>query len=327
MRLRNRISYITSLPEKTATKRIKPKITRLLYFLSLGLIVIYLGYFIAGRFLYINGRGLVEVEKIQISSTHGGRIATLLAKEGQKIKKGGLIAKIDALKECVPEEDRALQKLKLDIGMNEQRLALLKAKQNELNKIQNSQIVRRALEFEKRDTQYSSRSQNEYSKLGSDIILTKKEIELQRIQLKALKRSMYKRILPAECRTEVILSPYAAQVQVVWHRAKEFVNRGEPIVTLLRDHSSVRIVAYVKGDSLKHISPGKIIDITFPDGTKSSGVVKAIHSSAYSISEANWSSYDSPATELGVHLYPLSKDEEKIWKRYDRMEVQVRVEK
>ena len=327
MKLRNRKSYITTLPEGTAPTNVKSKITQLVYFSILGLIVAYLVYIAAGRLFYLNARGQVEIEKTLISSTRGGHISSLKIKEGQQLQKGDLIVIIDALKQCIPEENRQLQKLRLDIGLNEQRIVLLKAKQAELARLQRGGELRRALELERESVAYGRQFWREQNKLASDLALTGKELELQRARLKGMEKNMRNQIVPAECRAEVIRAPFAARVQVVRRRVQEFAKRGEAIVILTRNHAPVRIEAYFTEDELKYINMGKQIDVTFPDGVESTGVVKAIYSSAYSVPEREWKGYRPLTTGVRVHLFPINKNEEIHWKQYDRMEVRVRAGK
>lgn len=327
MKLRNRKSYITTLPEGTAPANVKPKITQLVYFTILGLIVAYLLYIVAGRLLYLNARGQVEIEKTLISSMRGGHISSLKVREGQQLQKGDLIARIDALKQCIPEENRPLQKLRLDIGLNEQRIVLLNAKQAELDKLQRGGELRRALELERESVSYGRQFWREQNKLASDLALTAKELELQRIQLKDMEKNMRNQIVPAECRAEVIRAPFAARVQVVRRRVQEFAKRGEAIVILTRNRAPVRIEAYFTEDELRYIHLGKQIGVTFPDGVESTGVVKAIYSSAYSVPEREWKGYRPLTTGVRVHLFPINESEEIHWKQYDRMEVRVRADK
>jgi len=327
MKLRNRKSYITNLPEGTAPANVKPKITQLIYFSFLGLIVAYLVYIAIGRLFYLNARGQVEIEKTLISSTRGGHISSLRVREGQQLKKGDLIVRIDAIKQCTPKINRPLQKLRLDIALNEQRIALLEVKQVELNKLQRGGQLRRALELERESVSYGKQFWREQNKLTSDLALTGKELELQRDQLKDMEKNMRNQLVPAECQAEVIRAPFAAQVQVVRRRVQEFAKRGDAIVILTRNQAPVRIEAYFTEDELKYINLGKQIDVTFPDGVESTGVVKAIYSSAYSVPEREWKGYRPLTTGVRVHLFPINENEKLHWKQYDRMEVRVRAGK
>ncbi|HED17321.1 MAG TPA: biotin/lipoyl-binding protein [Gammaproteobacteria bacterium] len=327
MKLRNRKSYLTNLPEGSAPVNVRPKITQIIYFSILGLIVAYIISIGIGRLLYLKAGGQVEVEKTLISSTRGGHISSLKVREGQHLQKGDLIVRIDAIKRCVPEENRPLQKLRLDIALNEQRIILLKAKQAELDKLQRGGELRRALELERDSVSYGKQFWRDQNKLTSDLVLTGRELELQHVQLKDMEKDMRSQIVPAECRDEVIRAPFAARVQVVRRRVQEFTKRGEAIVILTRNNAPVRIEAYFTEDELKYITLGKQIDVTFPDGVESSGVVKAVYSSAYSVPEREWKGYRPLTSGVRVHLFPLNKGEEINWKQYDRMEVKVRAEK
>ncbi len=327
MKLRNRKSYITNLPEGSAPENVRPKITQLIYFAILGSIVAYILTIVGGRLLYLDTRGQVEIEKTLISSARGGNIASLAVREGQQLRKGDLIARIDAVKQCIPVQNKALYKLQLDIGLNEKRLALLKAKQAELARMQRGGQLRRALELDRESVDFGKQYWRERNKLASDLAMTSKELELQRKQLNDMERRAGTQIVDPECQDEIIRAPFPARVQVVRRRVREFANRGDAIVILTRNEAPVRIEAYFTEDELKHLNLGKKIDVTFPDGVESIGVVSAVYSSAYSVPEREWKGYRPLTTGVRAHLYPIDDNEKQNWKQYDRMEVRVRAGK
>lgn len=327
MKLRNRKSYITTLSEGTAPMDVKPRITQFIYFAIIGLIVAYIAYIVAERLLYLNARGQVEIEKTLISSVRGGHISSLNITEGQQLRKGDLIARIDPVKQCIPEENKQLQKLQLDIALNKQKIILLKTQQTEMDSLKRGVELRRALELERENFSSERQLWREQNKLTSSLALLKKTLELQLTQLKSIKKDMHNQTVPAECQIEIIRAPFGARVHVVKRRVQEFTKRGEAIVILTKNQGPVRIEAYFTKDELKYIQLGKQAHITFPDGVKSTGVVKAIYSSAYSAPEREWKGYRPLTTGIRVHLFPPNENEKKQWKRYDRLEVRVRAEK
>ncbi len=100
MRLKNRKSYMTSLPEGKPPKERKVRITQLIYFFALFSVFAYLAQVGYGRWRYFDGKGRIEVEKTLVSSRFGGRIAAITVQEGDDLQTGDPIARIEPSLEC-----------------------------------------------------------------------------------------------------------------------------------------------------------------------------------------------------------------------------------
>lgn len=325
MKLRNRKSYLTSLPEGEAPKNMKASITQLVYFTVILLAVIYLAFIFAQKYLYFDETGVVEAEKTIISSSRGGRIASLDIKQGQSLKGNDLIATLDATRhDCRVDEAGRADRLRYETDLNISKRIGLDAQLRQTRMSLNGHELRRALELDRGLLRNTTRLKDKKNMIMDNIGNVSREISLQKQRLRAMLSREKNTRLPDGCYKELITSPFKAVVTSVQKKAKEFARRGEAIVTLMKYDAPIRIEVYLDSDVLKFLAKGDRLALEFPDGTRSEGKIKTIYSSAYAVPERQWDNYKPVAPQIRVHLQPVRKQDRELWLAYDRMEVRVR---
>jgi len=325
MKLRNRKSYMTSLPEGAPPKSYKPRITQLIYYAILLSVALYILYIFVSRFFYFNEMGFVEVDKTIISATYGGKILKLNLHEGQSINRNEIIAEIAASKDCSANLNNAREnKLKYDLALNQSKLSLLKRNIASLQTRLNNSTLQRALETGQSLQSNDNKLKLELAKKQAETDLIESEIILQKQQLQTFKPLALKKVNAASCANETIRSPFNSTVISVQRKINEFTSRGAPLITLAADNATVRIEAYLKTDQRGYINKGDIVSVIFANNLETQAKISSIHSSAYNVPEREWDYYKPADTQLRVHLEPLNKQDAKLWKQYDRMEVAVR---
>lgn len=94
MKLRNRTTHFSSLPEGAPPPNPKKRFTARLYFFVLFAVVAYLAYYGVMQLLYIETRGQVEVGRALIYAGTGGIIQEIHVQPGQAVEAGRLLATI-----------------------------------------------------------------------------------------------------------------------------------------------------------------------------------------------------------------------------------------
>ena len=313
MKIRNRKSYLNSLPEGKAPESGLSKIVHWAYFLLLAAIVIYFVRYAYLRLTGIEGYGEVVVEQIVLSAGYGGHVAHLPVVENQEVKKGELLVQIDSLKTCSLKDRAYSLKLKLDSEIKKARIKVLKRKLKEIN---SEQRIRRALELNNRATRTDP-------DLPYEIALLEKELSIQRDLLGNLTRSEPQRI-SGECMDEMIYSPFDAVVKRILKKTHEFAERAESVVIIESKQASVQIEGYFSKYDLESVSIDKKMTINFPDGSEGYGYIKEIHSAAYAFPQREWEGYEPSDSRVRVHLLPVDERQAEKWKRYDLLRVQIR---
>ena len=320
MKLRNRKSYMTSLPEGKPPENIRPRITQIIYYAILVAVVGYIIYLFSSRFFYFNEPGFVEVEKTIISSTRGGKILQLAVKEGQLVKRKKLLAVIAASKSCNSQQRTDAIKLKYDLELNRSKLSLL---QREISNIKNhiaNANIQRALETGQAKNSITSKLNYDLLKKQNEAALLDSQIIIQQ----QLKPTSLTRNASLECFNESIFTPFDAHVHSVKRSTTEFTARGAPLLILISKTATVRIEVYLKNDQLPYLHTGSLVDISFANGVTTEAKIKNIYSSAYTAPEREWHNYKPADTQVLVHLEPINNQDAAVWKKYDRMEVSVR---
>jgi len=316
---------MTSLPEGEAPKNSRASVTQFIYFLVLLTAVAYLVFIYVKRYWYFEEFGHIEVEKTVISSSQGGRIESLPVNEGQKLFAKDRIAIIEALRDnCDPREDERINKLRFDIDSNISKRNILTARIKTSEEALTGYELRRALELDRGLSRDVERKRRERDTIKADRALLDKQIVIQKKRLTDLQAKQKKASLPEGCYNEQISSPFNAIVASVLKRPKEFAQRGEAIITLMKETAPVRIEVYLDQDVLKYLHTGDRVDLVLPDGTDDEAVIEAIHSSAYAEPNRQWHNYKPADTDIRVHLRPADASSRKKWLPFDRMEVRVR---
>jgi len=315
MKLRNRKSYLNSLPEGKAPVSLLSRLIHWIYFLILIAVVIYFARYIYYRLSSIEGFGQVVVERVVLSAGYGGNISQLPIIEGQAVNQGDLLLQISSLKKCQKKENGNIYKLKLNTEMKQAKLNALRSK---LKTINNEQIMHRALEL-------NNRALNSTTNLQFDIKILANELNVQYKLLKALSENQQIDTgVAADCQDELISSPFESTVKRVLKENYEFVKKGEAVVIIQDKLAKVQIEGYLSKYDLKDIVLGNEVTIEFPDGEVGAGVINKIDASAYAFSEREWENYEPSDSRIRILLSPTDPQQATLWKQYDLLRVQIR---
>lgn len=320
MKLRNRQSYITTLPEGESPEKQAPKITRWIYFLLLFSIIGYLVSIGYAGLTQFQGRGQVEVEKTVLSPSHGGQVTGLFVEKGKLIKKGSAIVQIKASIGCSLEDTGRINKLKFDIALKKSQLGSLNKRLSEEEIKLDDQVVRRALEIDRRSTKGIDRA---ISDLNYKTEALKNEIRLGEESLRNL-NSTSAISKDSACQDEVIYAPFTSVVNSISKKRYEFATRGIPLVSLIRKNALVQIEAYIDNESDQYVSVNKKVEVIFPDKQIGQGIISEIISSSAFFQTRKWRGYESEESKVAINISPINASEAQKWKVYDRMEVQIR---
>jgi len=325
MRIRNRSSYMESLPEGKAPLSPWSRLTRWLYLAILTGLVGYLAWLGISHLMYVHGEGQIEIEKTRISPLHGGRIVSLSVAEDSLVHKGQQLARIIPQSNCAERTDTHPGKLQFDIERKTGRLKLLKQRLGILPSDREQTALRRALEVDQFAIVERQRTERERDRLRQEMDELVLEVGLLRNELQLLEQTSTDRVLPAECREEVIVAPFEGRVHAVLRNLHEYVHRAETFILLRADEAPVRLEAYFDVDDRAHLQEGKLARVIFPDGNRGIGEISRIYSSAFDASERETVEYEPVATSVRVDLKPWTGNEERRWRLYDRLGVSLRI--
>nr|MBF0222396.1 hypothetical protein [Desulfobulbaceae bacterium] len=126
MKIRNKKTYFSSMPEGQAPYNPSRKLSSTIYFIALSAIVAYLIFYGTTRILYLEARGQVEVGRYLIHANLDGTINKILVSQGDTVSSGQSLVNI-LQPTNKPSVAKDLLKTNLDINQKEADLQLLKS--------------------------------------------------------------------------------------------------------------------------------------------------------------------------------------------------------
>ena len=322
MRLRTKKSHIQNLSEGRAPHRILPVILKFAYYMILIGILVGLSYVVIIRYLFFDGRGQVEVEKITISSAYGGRIKSIERQSGNKFAAGDILAVIDTGIEChEPEPDTRFIRLVNDIQLKQSERNIYSDQLKMMEKGTDSDILPRALEIGDAYSMTGKKENyRELKRLQEKIDLLSVEIAVKKKELADLKREKTAK-QGGFCGLETVKAAFDGTIRHVSHQPSEFIKEGAPLFIVIPKDSKVAVEAFFQKKHLQYLSIGKTMKIKFPDRTSSMGKVVDFLSAASYFAERTQKDYLPVEAMLRVNIVPVEPTEAAHWKRYDRMDV------
>lgn len=324
MQLRSKKSHIRNLPEGSPPRKITPILFKYFYFLVLLAIIGLICYFVALKYLFFTGVGMVRIDKTVLSSQHGGTLVSLTKKPGESFGAGEVLAVIDRGNDCPDiEPDTRLTRLTYDIRALQAEYEVYTERQRELEGEEKLAILPRALEIgDAVSRQRLERLQRDREETARQTALLRAEIAVKKKELAALEKKLDIAPNPA-CTMETITAPMAGEVYHTSRKADEYIEKGEALLAFLPGNGDVFIEVYFDDEVLSYLFKGENLSVTFADGRSSQGTVAAIASDAANAARPIRTQYRPAETRLiRVDLVPVP-GEEALWKNYDRMAVTV----
>lgn len=321
MRLRNRKSYVTNLPEGVAPRKAAMSLVRLLYFGALIAFLLYLLYYAWERLIYVEAPGYVAMERHLLQTDREGMVRGLDLRVGDAVKKGQQLFRIE--QEVVDDRrDAAVwERLKMqrEIGLKKAALASLRReiarKQARLGQLSQFKL----LELD-RDRQ------REFSLLGQDVESDRLKAEGLEQEITALGSYLGSLRGQEGYQRHTVATPYVSPFDGFVYRLEkgehEFAHKGDSIL-VLEDARHVRIRAYFTLEDMPRVNAGRGVSIILPDGQSLAGEVERLDSASIDQQEKLAHGYQPLEALVRVVIRP-GTTEMVDWRRFNQLDVQVR---
>lgn len=87
--------------------------------------------------------------------------------------------------------------------------------------------------------------------------------------------------------------------------------------------NDVHIKGFFNQEDLKYLNEGDIVNIEFPDGTKSKGIVDRFYSATYILPEEFQKKFEPTTRTLAADILPIGENDLDIWRKYYKLSVKV----
>lgn len=325
-----------SLIRVAEEKQIKKRLNwdRLVYILLLAAFMIFITNYVYKKWMYVTAYGHVITENTRIRLTEDSRILQLKKHEGDSVKAGDTLfsyafnsekpsnLKGDSITEAwhtkeIYELHKSMRLNTIRIAENEQRLVTMQAEADHLtNAVILGAVSRSNLE----------QLQHERSRIISENARLKSENdELYRLA----------NHLPAHKTTETTYgsdeilsneryfrSPISGFITHLFIHQSETALKSEDILAI-NTYSQPYIKVFFDEKDLPQLQAGSRFNIKFPDGSTGTGILKRYYNATYALPDEFQKKYENAARCIAGDIYPENQEEEKKWKIFYKMKVDI----
>ncbi len=121
---------------------------------------------------------------------------------------------------------------------------------------------------------------------------------------------------------KIFYSPLDGTITDVRKNEFEVALKTEDILAIHKPNN-VFIKSFFQQSDLKSLKKGDKVDIEFPDGTKSVGIIERFYLATYRLPEEFQKKYEPTTRSLSADVYPLSREDLLRWRMYYKMGVKI----
>lgn len=350
-------SYLRYFDEQKKQKVKRPiNWDRIVYLVLLGLALFFVGRFLINTYFYIEGNGQVLFENVDIRHTDDIRILEFYKKEGEDVLigdtlftyfldddvfgggGGGNSVNISEGKSGNSWIEREIYGLKKDIDLNNVRIndnkGLLAIYKKDLERVRNEVILDAVSHTNLENLEY------QIDKLEGDIMLREEENRIFRKQIGYLTDLMEKdleaekikinqktgtvMLTGAEDRSafKVFTSPINGTITRLLKQPFEVALKSENILSI-HQPNNVHIKGFFNQTDLKYLNEGDVVEIEFPDGTISNGIIDRFYSATYILPEEFQKKFEPTTRTLAADIIPIGNNDLNVWKKYYKLSVKI----
>jgi RasGAP-like protein len=335
-------------------KKPKRNWDRVIYIVFLSLVGLFLGYYAINKIFFIKADGQVLFENVSIRLTDDCRLIAYQKDEGDTVKvgdslftytldkdnlwgnmslAGGITAtSYDNEWDWIEKEKYALMKKvalnKIDITES---TALIGSYKSEIQRLQNEIVLdvlpKNRLEY----------VQNEILRLNTAIAKLSSENNQLYGLLKQL-NSMIKNPRVKSTKSgsmsgggngdddengvRVFYSPIDGTVTRIYTHQFEVTLKSEQIMAIHKN-TPMYVKGFFEQEDLNYFKEGDLVNIEFPDGTESKGLIKRFYYATYPLPDEFQKRYEPTTRTIAADIYPVTDNEYEHWRAFYKMSVTV----
>jgi len=339
MRLRNKRTQLSSLPDKPSPRRKSVKIGTWLYFIIILGLLFYIGSFSLDRFFYIEGRGHIEIPKILVGAGYQGIIQSIHVKIQQHVVRNQQLAvlasipqpksapkppKIDAILKDIIKNEHELMRLQTRRDLMADRIEKMRM---ELKRNNKWRLMEQALEIRRSDNTAPIIDSNKLESLEYQLAEMNAAIDAQYDYIDRLETLIpeHEQISEAPSLETTLTAPVDGIVGGIFRNSSEYLGTKETVLSIIPDYARAEIKAYFNLKHIAHVKAGGPVTIILPDKRSVEGRIDETYSVARQFKEADREDYIPIEPMLEVSIIPSGSVDDNIWKLFDEMEITIKV--
>lgn len=330
-------AVIRTLKEPKIKKK-KLNFDRVLYFLLLIMLFVWLANFIYKKTIWVYGNGQMLMEKVDVNFTNDIRVKEIYINEGDTVRVGNKLFNYfqDDFDSDASIVLKNLDKKEKNFTDYEDNLRELKLKYIKLKHLR--ERLRLLIQQEKQIVKLILL--DVYTKTKADEIANKKlklqgEIKLleNEIYLLWLKKKSYQprnnevlQVGGGQHYSNTYKSPIKGVIGQILKNSEEVCYETENVMTI-HDVEKVFIKAYFNLKDAAKIKKGSTVYVEFPNQTTSEGIINKLYISTYKAPKEFQKKYEPTERNILAEITPLDKKEIPEWGKYYKLNLKVKIKK
>lgn len=324
---------------------------RIIYLVALILAMAAILFMVGKNKLYIRGEGQVLFKKLDIQLTQDIQIINFIRQEGDSVEIGDTLfyyyserainapKPITALKEVVVSNDN-LDWIVRERLTTQKRIELANIQINEAHRmIDLTKTEKQRIEHEVYLDIYPSTKLDQYNNrlldLESTITSSQEEIRFQKQYLQYLdaqekiERANERRKMDWENGhlssvplVEAYVSPVKGTITQIYKEDYEVALESERVVSIHKP-TNLYIKAFYDQKDIRYLEEGDVVDIRFPDGSTSLGVLQRFYFATYQLPDEFQKKYEPTTRSIVADILPINEVELEKWKAFYKLNVKI----
>jgi len=329
-------AVIRTLKEPKVKKK-KWNIDRVIYFILIIILLTWLFRFLYRKTAWIEGNGQVLMEKVDVNFTNDIRVKEIFINEGDTVSVGKNLfnyyqddfdSDASIVLKNIDKKERLnsnLQDVLKDIMRKRVQLKNLK-KRSQLLEQQEEQVTKLIL--------LDVYTKNKLDELISQKLLVKNQIDLLKSELYFL--GLQRKTLKGDDGVyhlggggnfgNTYTSPIKGVVGQILKNSEESCYKTENVMTI-HNIEKVFIKAYFDLRDLSKVEKGSIVQVEFPDKSKSQGIINKLYISTYKAPSEFQKKYEPTERNILAEIVPLEKEQITEWGKFYKLNLKVKIGK
>ena len=321
---------------------------RLIYFSLILLVILASLYYVARNNLYTRADGQVLFRKLDIQFTQDVQVIKVVKIQGSQVRigdtlflyyderainqpppppKSSIIASNDNLDWIVRERLTTQKRIEIAQIHIQDSEKLIQVTSGEKNRIQKeiyldiypaSKIdpyVHRLIDYDGRIN--AAKEEIKFHRKYLSWLHAQEKIEKERARLEALQTVAY---FPIELKAYT--SPVEGNISQINKENYEVALESEIIMSIHKP-TNLFIQAFYEQRDLDHIKIGDVVDIAFPDGTESQGVIQRFFNATYQLPQEFQKRYEPVTRSITAEIAPITDLEAQRWQAFYKLTAKV----
>ncbi|NGP76768.1 hypothetical protein G3570_08995 [Balneolaceae bacterium YR4-1] len=333
---KNRPSQIRGTKEKTTAR--DRSWDRVIYMVFLGILIIVVLYYLLSAYFFVSGEGRIIGTHLQVRFPSDVKITEIFVDQGDRVSEQDslfsyiLIEKSRSrseLQDIRQELREEIFEMRSEIDLKATERAELRERINFYERQKG--LIEKEVKLDIEPVNKLNSLNSKLVDLNSELNILQKELNLMSLKVNRMQQSREgiseavasERLLYTEYpgSDNLYRSPIGGQISNLFKEQSEFAFRSEPVLSIKIQKPKVRIKAVFSEQSVKHLSIGDEVRVTFDDGQTSRGrIVNLEAANGQALEQLDINEMND---QYIVELMPVDEEARKMWESLSHLGVTV----